>query len=236
MALPAQRSGYPVSPRWRDVLLSIGDADLMYFFPPTRTFPFLKKLAIRSIEWLGADVCQFFDGFPALKELTFEKHQLSDLILLPWARLRAFTSGQCDTVNVLRILPLLSLGTRLLTSYGGSETPDLSPATHVRPPRGAIELDCCTNDFVATILGFLTAHSLEELLIRTFHPYSNLAPTILSFLNRSRGPLTSLSLGIPLALDELLSILESPSARAIVHLDISDEEVPLPIGTLCVDI
>ncbi|KAJ7811069.1 hypothetical protein B0H14DRAFT_1475983 [Mycena olivaceomarginata] len=78
--------------------------------------------------------------------------------------------------------------------------------------------------------------SLEELLIRTVHPYSDLAPTILSFLDRPRCPLTSLSLGIPLALDELLSILESPSARAIVHLDISDEEVPPPIGTLCVNI
>jgi hypothetical protein len=40
--------------------------------------------------------------------------------LLPWTRLRAFTLGQCDAVDLLRILPPLSLGTRLLTSKNTS--------------------------------------------------------------------------------------------------------------------
>ncbi|KAJ7830351.1 hypothetical protein B0H14DRAFT_3872687 [Mycena olivaceomarginata] len=100
------------------------------------------------------------------------------------------------------------------------EPPDVHRDTRVHSPIGAIELRRCTNDFIDTILGFLTAPFLQELIFAHECPYSGLAPTIIQFLGRSKCTLTSLSLRVPLDPEEVLAVPEPPCVREVVHLDI----------------
>jgi hypothetical protein len=131
---------------------------------------------------------------------------------------------QCKAAELLRVLSLLSPETRVFTQFGGSDA-DLYPVAKVQSPICALELHLCETMFMGTILDHLTASSLEELVLSHPRAGSNLAPTILAFLNRSKCTLTHLSLRIPLDAEGLLSILESPYARGILHLDIRNGDI-----------
>ncbi|KAJ7364542.1 hypothetical protein DFH08DRAFT_930416 [Mycena albidolilacea] len=116
--------------------------------------------------------------------------------------------------------------------------PDVHRETRVHSPVGAIELCRCSNDFIDTILGFITAPFLQELIFAHECPYSGLAPTIIQFLGRSKCTLTSLSLRVPLDPEEVLAVLEPPCVREVVHLDIGcgeEEEDRVVTCSPCID-
>ncbi|KAJ7865628.1 hypothetical protein B0H14DRAFT_2440227 [Mycena olivaceomarginata] len=217
-----------VSPRWHDVRLSLSEEHYRFLFATTCPFPVLKKLSIysgESVEWPAEVIRQFFDRLPRLEELRLEnEHPFSDLSLLPWSRLRIRALKRCKAAELLRVLSLLSPETRVFTQFGGSDA-DLYPVAKVQSPICALELHLCETMFMGTILDHLTASSLEELVLSHPRAGSNLAPTILAFLNRSKCTLTHLSLRTPLDAEGLLSILESPYARGILHLDIRNGDI-----------
>jgi hypothetical protein len=212
---------FDVSPRWYDVRLTLSKAHCRILLDSTCTFPILKKLAISCwelLEWSATDVRRFFARFPVLEELGFQSEDFNDLTLLPWSQLRACRMEGFTGDELLRTLPLLLPGARVAAKFGIESDP---VPGNVQSPIGVLTLNFCETSFIDAVLSSLTAPSLEELIIfGSVATASTLPPTILSFLSRSNCTLTSLSLRISLEQHELLSILESPSVRGVVHLDI----------------
>ncbi|KAJ7830352.1 hypothetical protein B0H14DRAFT_3872688 [Mycena olivaceomarginata] len=212
---------FDVSSRWEAAALILSEADFRFLLESTCTFPILKKLLIASwefIEWPAADVRQFFERFPALEELSLRSDEFNNMTILPWSRIRTWELNEFPADQLLQTLPLLSPGARVAAGYGSAPN---SYFGNVTSPISALILDDCEAIFMDLVLGSLTAPFLERLVISpSCLSSSTLGSIIVSFLSRSKCPLTHLSLGVLLDDDELFSILESPYARDVVHLSI----------------
>ncbi|KAJ7471552.1 hypothetical protein B0H11DRAFT_2040481 [Mycena galericulata] len=227
-----------VSTRWQSVELSFstsGSNAKIFESLCAGNFPALEKLAIH-MKGKSKSPVAFIQALPALVTLALdpENAALSNYFSISWSRLRECTLTRCRMVDVLRILSLLAVGTRVhITNTPKTSKPEDLPPTSSSIL--AIAFEDCHPTSVHQLLGAITAPALEELHFAENiyrKEKNNMVEQIIAFLARSACPLTRLHTGAHLAEYEILRILQSPSASSLVAAAVTCTSFDLGIVAL----
>ncbi|KAJ7193962.1 hypothetical protein GGX14DRAFT_587431 [Mycena pura] len=215
--------------RWQDVSLNIGPHHLEHLTSSGAEFPNLRKLTLHFPEPCPEDRAhQYFKPFSALVdlELWMNRNPIPKPLEYLWTPLRTCTLGQCLLEDILRILPLFSPDARIYITY--SHRPEMhTRLASVRSAISALSFSYCDEGLMDDVLTALTAPRLQELVV---WGYRNIS-TISALLRRSSCALTHIGMCLPAfpeAVDEMVTLLESPHALHIQELDLVPARVLLP--------
>ncbi|KAJ7196788.1 hypothetical protein GGX14DRAFT_671896 [Mycena pura] len=211
------------SKRWKNLLLNMSSSEFELLATSGAVFPFLETLTLDLCGLGSRHAALFLGSLPALVHLTLMTYRTSipDGLDFIWAQLRTCKLMKYWMEDILRILPLFSVGARVCIS-DCSMRADVHPTSVHTVVSDLSLLRSHGSEVTDTLLDALTAPCLKRFQIEG--DYS--LPHIITFLNRSACALTHLTMDIPAGLysdrfaDELLTLLRSPHARDIVDLEV----------------
>ncbi|KAF7374485.1 F-box domain-containing protein [Mycena sanguinolenta] len=207
------------SAQWGEAALSISPEGFTHFFGHGGEFLALKSLTLRSWRPIPRAVHDLRESFPVLEDLrlALSNEALPRSLLLPWAQLRRCALEDVDSIEFSWIASQLSSGAQISVLYGANNDNRSTPQT--KTPINSLTLSECGRHFISALLNSLVAPTLETLIIENIAT-DPLMQHISSFLEQSACALKRLRIDTHIDEGQLVSFLESPHARTIVHLDL----------------
>ncbi|KAJ6512797.1 hypothetical protein C8R45DRAFT_961420 [Mycena sanguinolenta] len=207
------------SAQWGEAALSISPEGFTHFFGHGGKFLLLKSLTLRSWRSIPNTVHDLRESFPALEDLrlALSNEAFPRSLLLPWARLRTCALEDVDSIEFSWIASQLSTGAKISVLYGANNDNRSTPQTQTLI--NSLTLSDCGRHFISAILDSLVAPALEKLVIENIAT-DPLMQRINPFLEQSACALKYLRIDTHVDDGHLVSFLQSPHARTIVHLDL----------------
>ncbi|KAJ7649805.1 hypothetical protein FB45DRAFT_997068 [Roridomyces roridus] len=224
-----------VAPQWQEIQLTTKH-DFTRFASHGVVYPQLKTLRLNIMDDIWSDDLVDHDlasALPALVHLdwcTLDK-PFPRQPFLPWSQLRTLVLHYPRLPDALWVLSVLSSNTTDVSFISGSQDAVIVDSESVDSQIRSLDINGCDEPFSSGLLGRVVAPALENLLLNIYKQFP--VQETLSLLSTSACSLKHLRV-VDGDVPSLIELLESPSAREIVRLEVSVKDFYVLLQALAI--